>query len=36
LTKRLREVTDEFLIHENRDRPDVLEQIMGPSLVPEA
>ena len=29
LTKRLREVTDEFLIHENRDRPDVLEQIKG-------
>ena len=35
LTKRLREVTDEFLIHENRDRPDVLEQIMGPSIAPE-
>jgi HPt (histidine-containing phosphotransfer) domain-containing protein len=35
LTRRLREVTDEFLVHENRDRPDVLEQIMGPSLVPE-
>ena len=35
LTKRLREVTDEFLIHENRERPDVLEQIMGPSIVPE-
>jgi HPt (histidine-containing phosphotransfer) domain-containing protein len=35
LTERLREVTDEFLIHENRDRPDVLEQIMGPPLAPE-
>lgn len=35
LTKRLREVTDEFLMHENRGRPDVLEQIMGPSIVPE-
>ena len=35
LTKRLREVTDEFLIHENRDRPEVLEQIKGPSIVPE-
>ncbi len=36
LTARLREVTDEFLIHENRGRPDVLEQIMGgPSIVPE-
>jgi HPt (histidine-containing phosphotransfer) domain-containing protein len=35
LTGRLREVTDEFLIHENRNRPDVLEQITGPSIVPE-
>jgi|ERR1700688_3386797 len=35
LTKRLREVTDEFLVYENRDRPEVLEQIMGPPLVPE-
>jgi len=35
LTKRLREVTDEFLIHENRERPDVIEQITGPSIVPE-
>lgn len=35
LNKRLREVTDEFLIHENRNRPDVLEQIMGPPLAPE-
>lgn len=35
LTKRLREVTDEFLIHENRDRPDVLEQIVGPPIAPE-
>ena len=35
LTGRLREVTDEFLIAENRDRPDVLEQITGPSIVPE-
>jgi len=38
LTKRLREVTDEFLVHENRDRPDVLEMIVGqpsPSIVPE-
>jgi HPt (histidine-containing phosphotransfer) domain-containing protein len=34
LTKRLRAVTDEFLVHENRGRPDVLEQIMGPSIVP--
>ncbi len=35
LTKRLRVVTDEFLIHENHGRPDVLEQIMGPSIAPE-
>ena len=35
LTKRLRAVTDEFLLHENRDRPEVLEQIKGPSIVPE-
>ncbi len=35
LTKRLREVTDEFLMHENRDRPDVLAQLKSPSIVPE-
>jgi hypothetical protein len=35
LTERLREVTDEFLMHENRDRPEVLEQLKGPSIVPE-
>lgn len=35
LTKRLREVTDEFLLHENRGRPDVLASILGPSLAPE-
>jgi HPt (histidine-containing phosphotransfer) domain-containing protein len=35
LTGRLREVTDEFLIHENRERPEVLEQIMGPPLAPD-
>jgi HPt (histidine-containing phosphotransfer) domain-containing protein len=34
LTRRLREVTDEFLRHENQDRPDVLTIIMAPSLVP--
>jgi HPt (histidine-containing phosphotransfer) domain-containing protein len=32
LTGRLREVTDDFLIFQNRDRPDVLEQITGPSI----
>jgi HPt (histidine-containing phosphotransfer) domain-containing protein len=35
LTRRLREVTDDFLIRENHGRPDVLEQIQGPSVVPE-
>jgi HPt (histidine-containing phosphotransfer) domain-containing protein len=35
LTERLRVVTDEFLIHENRGRPDALEQIKGPSIAPE-
>ena len=35
LTKRLRAVTDEFLRHENRGRPDVLQQILGPSIAPE-
>ena len=34
LTKRLREVTDEFLIRENSFRPDYLENILAPSLVP--
>jgi HPt (histidine-containing phosphotransfer) domain-containing protein len=35
LTKKLREVTDEFLMHENRDRPEVLEQIKSPPIAPE-
>ena len=35
LTRRLREVTDEFLRHENRDRPEVLKIVMAPSLVPD-
>jgi hypothetical protein len=34
LTRRLREVTDEFLAHENRDRPDRLKDILAPSLAP--
>jgi chemotaxis protein histidine kinase CheA len=34
LTRRLREVTDEFLAHENRDRPDYLEGILAPPLTP--
>jgi len=35
LTKKLRDVTDEFLVQENHDRPEVLEQLKGPSIVPE-
>ncbi len=36
LTRRLREVTDEFLISENRDRPETIEQIVGgPPTAPE-
>jgi hypothetical protein len=35
LTKRLHEVTGEFLRHENRERPEILEQLKGPSIVPE-
>jgi HPt (histidine-containing phosphotransfer) domain-containing protein len=35
LTQRLREVTDEFLRHENRDRPEILKIVMAPSLVPD-
>jgi HPt (histidine-containing phosphotransfer) domain-containing protein len=35
LTKRLRQVTDEFLVQQNHDRPDVLEHITGPSIAPE-
>lgn len=34
LTRRLREVTDDFLRAENADRPDYLESIFAPSLVP--
>jgi hypothetical protein len=36
LTRRLREVTDEFLAHENRDRLDELEDILSPSVAPGA
>ena len=37
LTRRLREVTDDFLRHENRDRPDVLDELFlaAPPLAPE-
>ena len=35
LTARLRHVTDDFLSRENQDRPEVLEQIGAPSVVPD-
>jgi chemotaxis protein histidine kinase CheA len=34
LSKRLREVTDEFLAQENKDRPDVLAGIFAPPIAP--
>lgn len=34
LTKRLREVTDEFLIAQNQHRPEYLDGIVGPPLAP--
>jgi HPt (histidine-containing phosphotransfer) domain-containing protein len=34
LTSKLRDVTDEFLEHENSFRPDYLESILAPPLVP--
>jgi chemotaxis protein histidine kinase CheA len=34
LTRKLREVTDEFLAHENRERPDYLDGILAPPLAP--
>jgi HPt (histidine-containing phosphotransfer) domain-containing protein len=34
LAERLRQVTEEFLVHANRDRPDYLEEIEAPKLVP--
>ena len=36
LGKRLREVTDEFLTAENRDRPDILTRLSAPPIVPDA
>jgi len=36
LTRRLREVTDEFLKRENRHRPEYLERIFSPPLAPGA
>lgn len=35
LTAKLRAVTDEFLLSENKDRPDYIEMIRGPGLVPD-
>ena len=32
--ERLRHVTDEFLAHENRHRPDYLDDILAPPIVP--
>jgi hypothetical protein len=34
LTARLREVTDEFLLAQNKNRPEYLEGIVGPPLAP--
>lgn len=34
LNAKLRQVTEEFLIHENRHRPDYLKKIGSPSIVP--
>jgi chemotaxis protein histidine kinase CheA len=34
LSRRLRKVTDEYLIHVNRDRPGHLEAVLAPSIVP--
>src|SRR6266576_4072055 len=34
LSRKLRGVADEYLTHANRDRPEHLEAILGPSLVP--
>jgi HPt (histidine-containing phosphotransfer) domain-containing protein len=33
LTLRLREVTDEFLVHQNESRPDHLDAVRGPTLL---
>lgn len=35
LSRRLRKVADEYLAHVNRDRPEHLEAILAPSIVPE-
>lgn len=33
LIERLRAVTDEFLVHQNEDRPDHLDAVLGPTLL---
>jgi chemotaxis protein histidine kinase CheA len=35
LSSRLRKVTDEFLIEANRDRPEHLEAVLAPSIIPD-
>jgi chemotaxis protein histidine kinase CheA len=35
LSRKLRGVADEYLIHVNRDRPEHLEAVLAPSIVPE-
>lgn len=35
LTRKLRQVSDEFLVHENRHRPDYLDGLVSPPLVPD-
>jgi hypothetical protein len=34
LSRKLRGVADEYLMHVNRDRPEHLEAILAPSIVP--
>jgi len=34
LAEKLRHVTEEFLLHENRDRPEYLESILAPTIAP--
>jgi hypothetical protein len=34
LAEKLRQVTDEFLAHANRDRPEYLEHVLAPALAP--
>jgi HPt (histidine-containing phosphotransfer) domain-containing protein len=36
LAERLRQVTEEFLVHENRHRPGYLDEVAAPSLAPDS